>query len=70
MKGKSFKHRPGKPIGKKVGKSEVLEGFGDPGSGSSLLPTLKGGTLPGTPNPPILDNQSGVNAGMAPQSPT
>ena len=44
MKGKSFKNRPGKPIGKEVGKSEVLEGFSDPGSGSSVLPTLKGGT--------------------------
>ena len=58
MKGKSFKNRAGKPIGKRVGKSKVLEGFGDPGSGSSLLPTLKGGTLPGTSNPPVFEPRS------------
>ena len=44
MKGKSFKNRAGKPIGKRVGKSKVLEGRGGSGSGGGIPPAYKGGT--------------------------
>lgn len=44
MRGKSFKNRAGKPIGKRVGKSKVLEGRGGSGSGGGIPPAYKGGT--------------------------
>ena len=54
MNGKSFKNRPGKPMRKKVGKGEVLEGQGQFPVGWGDSTRIEGEDCLGTP--PVLRN--------------